>query len=88
MAKGFDDIKNGLLFGAAFGVIVYYASTFTGSFLSFFAGWMTSLADLLATQSWGSFLLATGSTTAAASWVAYVLAGLFGAIVGAYIDSR
>lgn len=87
MAKGFDDIKNGLVLGAAFGALLYYASTLTGSFLNFFQGWMNSLANWLATQSWGSFMLATGSTTVAATWVPYVLAGLAGAIIGAYIDS-
>jgi hypothetical protein len=80
MASGIDKISNGLLFGAAFGVLAFYASSNIAS-ISFFAGWMNSLATWIQAQTWATFL-------AGFTWLGYGLSAILGAIIGAYIDSR
>jgi hypothetical protein len=79
MAKGFDDIKNGLLFGVVFGVLLLYASI-NISTIGFVSTWMDKLVTWLTAQSWMSWYTF--------GYLNYVLAGIFGAIIGAYIDSR
>jgi len=83
MAKGWDDYKNGLIFGVIFGLVVLYAAVNidTGA-LNWVDSLITSLTDWLqGIESMPTFLVEL-------TWLNYVVAGLIGGIVGIYIDVR
>lgn len=82
MAQGFDSYKNGLLFGAVFGFLVYYIALLPSSFLSFLSGWF-GLVTWLQAQSWFSFASSFSATT-----IGYAIAVLVGAGIGIYIDKQ
>jgi len=79
MASGFDSYKNGLLFGALFGVVALAYALSAGSYIAFLGDWMAKLTTWLTTQTWFPASLNFAQLN-------YVLAGLIGAIVGIYID--
>ena len=79
---GIDRIKNGLLFGALFGVLLAYAAKMPSSFLSFLGTWSNSVYNWLVGTSWGSWVSSLNS------YFAYVFYAIIGAIVGGYIDYK
>jgi len=84
MAKGFDDIKNGLALGAAFGLFVYYVASQPGaaSWYSWVATMANSASVWLVSQTWMSW------ASSFADKMGYVIAALIGAGIGGYIDSK
>jgi hypothetical protein len=80
MASGFDDIKNGLAFGALAGAFVEYASlNITG--IKFWSDWMASAAHWFTTQTWWP----AGITAVVAS---YALSVIIFAAIGGWIDKK
>ena len=78
--KGFDEWKNGAIFGILFGVLVLYASKNISS-LSFISSAISSVTGWLTAQTWFPEFLNL-------SWLDYILTGLVGMIVGIYIDLK
>lgn len=81
MAGGFDKYSNGLFLGIGAGLLLMYAATFSGSFLAFWATWMTKLSTWLLSQTWMSW------ASSIAAYMKYILSAIVGAIIGIYVDA-
>lgn len=92
MARGIKDMKDGLIFGAAFGALVAYVALMPESFLSWAGNGLHSMGNWLVNQSWwtmdfGKTVAGCTTNCVASNGILYTLAALIGAMIGAYIDS-
>jgi|WetSurSiteA1Bulk_404760.scaffolds.fasta_scaffold283095_2 hypothetical protein len=92
MARGIKDMKDGLIFGAAFGALVAYVALLPNTFLDWLGKGLHSMGNWLVSQDWWSMGFGKTIETCTTACVAtdailYTIAALIGALIGAYIDS-
>ena len=87
MGSGFDDIKNGLIFGVLFGVAVTLIPWVQDNVLTIIQNWYpgtwitSSLCD-------GTIKTATTDATCTVKYLNFIVFGIIGGIIGAYIDAK
>ena len=93
MTKGFDDYKNGLIFGAIFGALVAFVALMVNSpsWISWLGTGLTNISNWFVSQTWwpdNFWYTLVGTVKTAAVSLKYAIAILVGAIVGIYIDKK
>lgn len=84
MPKGFDSVKNGLIFGGLFGALLYFASSNMAD--KAWIAWIATNIDKLSNWMMGASWWPASITSVA--FVSYAIVIIAGMALGAYIDSR